>query len=261
MNNISLVLFFLILFNTVNGQSVLNCPNPYGLNKNSTSNIMVGAGVGVTMLNGDKDNASAFGIGSYLNLDYRINNSFYVGLRGQLGSLKMIATPMNDLSMNSNYTSFGAGFLLYPALAFKLGQHASIRSSVGTKLLESIYIGADIMYLTNNIKDIYRGYGGVQDNAAYGPVDSYELNGDPIFKEKVSGYIFPSLNIGFAPRINGYKNNNVENKVLRLVFNAQLNFANNDELDGYMPIDGNNQRVGLDNDFYYLFSLGFRYSF
>lgn len=237
-----------------------NCPSPFGgkwakSRGNAINRYQVGAGLGFTNLKGDRKDARAWGIGGYLNVDYQIIEGLFVGIRGQYGSLKMNATHSDARALDSRYFGFGGGVRLHPFDLFAATDARDMEVSMAKGLLHAFYVGADVLHLTNKFSTIYRG--NPVNNNAYGPVDHYDTNGKPVFKEKTNSLMLPSLNIGLAPIIN----RSSTNQLLRLVLNAQFNFANNDLLDGYTPIDANMNRVNTENDSYSFYSLGLSYSF
>lgn len=255
-----IILLIFCVCGAIIAKSQPNCPDPFG-RTNSINRFHIGAGVGLTQLKGDREMSNAFGIGGYLNADYQIINGLFAGLRSQFGTLKMAKTNNDSRFIESRYVGFGAGFLIHPfMMIYGQDDHRRGGVSIGKDLLTSFYLGADILNVTNNIKSIYRG--NPVANNAYGPVDHYDGSGNPVFKDKVNALILPALNIGIAPILNKNKSQSRNKKnYMSLVLNAQFNFANNDDLDGYTPYDQNRNRIDEKNDFYSFYSLGLRYSF
>lgn len=238
------------------------CPSPFGKNKSginrpNDNKFELGAGIGVTSLNGDNKSSKTLGIGYYLNFDYKLVQGLYIGLRGQMGTFKVGQTSVDKRSLESDYMGFGAGLLIHPFEMINKGYG----NSIGKDLLDAFYVGADILSVSNKIKSINRG--NPAGNYFHGPVDGTDGSGNPIFKDKVSALMLPSLNIGFAPALNKHRarDKNTTKNIIRIVLNAQFNFANNDELDGYTPLDANGQPDNSSKDSYYFYSLGLRYSF
>jgi len=257
MKTLSLFLFCLLLIEY--GYAQPNCPSPFSgkKSKSTVSNrYQIGLGLGFTNLKGDRKNANSWGTAGYLNLDYQLIEGLYIGARSQYGSFSMAPINGDPRQLDSRYFGLGGGVMLYPLVLMNMGDSRSADYSPGIRFLRSLYLGADILQVSNKFNTIYRApaLGG----NSYGPIDHFDSNGMPVFKEKVKSTMLPSLNIGLAPILN---KNSSSAHTFRLVFNAQFNFANNDELDGYTPIDSNNEKISLGNDFYSFYSIGLRYSF
>lgn len=259
MERIVLLFFCLIATHLLKAQS--DCPPPFDMRKSGDSRYQLGAGVGLTNLKGDNKSSSGMGLGYYLNFDYKLSKGVFVGLRGQIGELKMVRTNTDFREMNSKYTAIGAGILLHPFEIINQEDERLQMRSIGKDILESFYLGVDALSVSNSIKSINRG--NPIRNHAYGPTEGVDANGRPIFKQTVHSLMLPSLNIGFAQALikNKRRRNSSSKNIFRLVLNAQFNFANNDDLDGYTPIDDNKNRVSQENDRYNFYSLGVRYSF
>ncbi|MCI0919827.1 hypothetical protein [Sphingobacterium rhinopitheci] len=266
MKNLILSLLAITVVETLHGQ--LYCPDTYSKKKpnakynNSISTFQVGFGAGLTTLKVDRRLPNANGLGSYFNFDYRITKGLFLGARAQIGSLWIEpgAEPLFDnRSLFSRYTSFGGGVLIYPFDLLEEEDNGRGALSIKRYFLNALYIEVDVMKTSNRLKSIFRD---PNDFTTYGPIDHYNADGIPIFKDKVNSWMLPALNFGFSPMINYRKLKNSSGKyILRFVANAQFNFANNDILDGYTPLDGNGDKIDYGNDFYRFYSLGIKYSF
>lgn len=250
MKKITLLIFSVVFVGHIYAQP--NCPDPMSHKPigNELNRCQIGAGGGITTLSGNRKNANAFGMAGYLTFDYQVVKGAYVGLRGQFGSLRMEALPTDKRELNSSYASFGGGISIHPFELLLQQENDTERGS----FLNAFYLGADIMSLSNKISSIYRE---APNTYTYGPVDHVDVNGDPVFKDKVGTTILPSFNVGLAPILNHKSKNKI-----KLVLNAQFNFGNNDDLDGYTPVDVNGSLVEPNHkDGYNFYSLGLRYSF
>ncbi len=251
MKKIILLIFCLISVNLTFAQS--GCPSPIGRYKaHSLQRFQVGTGVGITSLKGDRKNSNAFGAAGYFNFDYQLIKGLFFGVRTQFGSLRMKPVNFNDKEMNSRFFGFGGGILIHPFELINKDTGRQFEKSIGNYILESFYLGADVLSLQNSFKYIHRSSPLTPDS--YGPIDYYDQNGNPVFKDKVSTLLLPALSVGISPILN--KNN--ERFKIRAVVNAQFNFTDSDELDGFTPYDANMQRIKTNNDWYSFYSLGLR---
>lgn len=263
----NILLIFCLIFIKIS-HAQLDCPDTYTRKKpnakyyNSVSTFQVGFGAGLTTLKVDRRLPNANGLASYFNLDYRIKKGLFLGARAQLGSLWIEpgALPLFDnRKLFSRYTSFGGGILIYPLDLFEEEDNGRGALSIKRYFLNALYLEIDVMKTTNRLLSIHRDY---DDYNTYGPIENYDTDGRPVFKDKVSSWMLPALNLGFSPMINFRKLKNSSGKyILRFVANAQFNFANNDILDGYTPLDGNGVKIDYGNDFFRFYSLGIKYSF
>lgn len=264
MRSIFLLLFCFITVSIASAQ--LNCPPPFGKKSGKSSSgdgaFQLTLGAGLTDLKGDIPKANSFGIGTYLNLDYRFYKGVYAGLRSQFGSLKAKGSNFDVREMDSRYLGFGAGFYVHPFELILSSNSSRQSESIGRDILEAFYVGADVLYVSNTIKSINRN--NLIDNSFYGPIKYYNNNGVPIFKNTVTSLMLPSVNVGFAPALNKIRDNrrvNGNKTIYRLVFNAQFNYGNNDDLDGYVAYDKNMKSISKGNDKYNFYSLGLRITF
>lgn len=253
MKKISLLSLSLIIVGIAKSQP--GCPSPFGANARSYPSYQVGIGGGFTKLKGDSKNTNNHSMSTYLNVDYQVVKGLFFGLRVQLGSFKMAGMNNDARALDSRYRAFGAGVLIQPIEMINNNKDKKRRYSFKRDLFESMYVGTDILNISNRFKTIHRN----PDNpSTWGPVDYYDVNGVPVFKEKVNAWLLPSLNIGIAPALN---RKSMGQNIIRLVVNAQFNFANNDDLDGYTPYNNAGNRINENNDRYNFYSLGLSYSF
>lgn len=215
----------------------------------------VTASYGITKIYGDINSNSAIGSAGTIQLDYQFIRGLYIGIETQFGSLKTeVNSNAEPRQSHNNY--FAGGFVL-TAHPFQLAAKQSyMHRRLTDDILESFFVGVGSFYLINNYDYIYRN---VNDKSTYGPVEAYDENQEPVFITRTRTLILPSLNVGtvipLSPRT--YHKSNL----LSLVVKAQLNFGQNDLLDGYTPHDSNGRRIETADDVYNFYSLGLRYSF
>lgn len=247
---------FILGFSVVKGQE--GCPAPFGM-QNEIKRYHVAAGVGFTQLYGDIDKAGTLGRAFFVKGDYQISRGLYVGLEGQFGSLEVMSTLKDPREVTNNYLAGGIMLTFHP-FEFLLSRSVT-RPSVGNMLMDAFYVGVGVMGIMNNYDSVYRKSDGdaVVPPSNYGPIETDDGTGNPVFKKKINSVTIPTVNVGFAVPIN--RRYSRSGSYWSVLVNGQFNFANNDLLDGYMPYDAQFNRIGTKNDMYTMYSLGARYSF
>lgn len=212
----------------------------------------VTVGYGITKLYGDVSANSALGSAGTITFDYQIKKGLFVGIESQFGSLRTEVSESADSKQSHNdYLAGGVRVSFHPFAFFSKNNYSRSYSDL---LLESLYVGVGSLYVINNNDYIFRN---VSDYSTYGVIEGYSNSGEPIFKDRTRTLILPSLNFGTVLPLN---NQNM-NRSLSLVLMGQLNFGQNDFLDGYTPYDSTGKLIEGANDVYNFYSLGFRYSF
>lgn len=255
-------LILTLLFFSAQGQQ--GCPTPFGA-QNELKRYHVAAGIGGTKLYGDIDKSGTFGSAFFVKGDYQIKRGLYAGIEGQFGSLDAVAEFPDYREVKNNYLAAGLMITFHPFEFFSSGE--SFKESALDVMKNSFYVGVGLLGIMNNYKEsVYRdedyyesGYMGPVPPGNYGPIESDNGTGNPVFKKKINSYTKPSLNMGFAVPIN--RRYSKSGSYWSALINAQFNYANNDLLDGYMPYNEDFQRIGTKNDMYTMYSLGARYSF
>lgn len=258
MKSLIIIALCLVLVPVAKGQQ--GCPSPFGKTDESLKRFQIGAGLGLTTFKGERKSANAMGTAGYFNFDYQFAKGLSVGIRTQYGSFKISPNNFDSREMDSRYFGYGAGILIHPFEVINGKADRRNGTSIGRNIAEDFYFGVDILNVSNRFNYIYRN---LADQNTYGPIEGYDANGEPIFKNKVNSLMLPSFNIGLAPTLNRSKkgHTSANKNVLRLVLNAQFNFAIDDELDGYTPYGENMNKINEKNDVYNFYSLGLRYSF
>lgn len=251
----------ILVFFSANAQQ--GCPTPFGV-QNELKRYHVAAGVGLTNLYGDIEDPNTLGRTFFVKGDYQIKRGLYAGIEAQYGSLKAVSSFLDPREVTNNYLAGGINITFHP-FEFFVARNASSQSLTHV-IMDSFYVGVGILGILNNYKDVYRdeNYGtpeylGPVPPGHYGPIESYDDQGIPIFKKKINSYTKPTVNVGLAVPIN--RRYSKSGSYWSALVNAQLNFANNDLLDGYMPYDADFNRIGTKNDMFSMYSLGARYSF
>ncbi|WP_353185952.1 outer membrane beta-barrel protein [Parapedobacter lycopersici] len=205
----------------------------------------VTAGIGATQLYSDLDQAQV-GPGGYLRGNYFLRHGLSVGLELQEGLLRGVDDePERGLTRRSLnfYHAATLGFQFQP-VKFLQDDHLrriEYRNSWGKRALSSAYIGAGIGALYSLQWNVRR----VQD------VDGRAF---PEFSGKNHGLNYlANANVGIELPLHNLKPNLLDSYVWNLVVNAQLNFAFDDELDGY---SGESPANNTKNDTYGFLSLG-----
>lgn len=208
-------------------------------------------GAGFTRLYGDIDNPGKAGWGTYGRLDYTIIRGLNIGGEGQIGSLEADSTLVDPRSVKGNYANLGISMSVYPFdMAFGTGRRMQ---SFGEQVARGFYLGVGAGFIYNFHRA--RNYRDPNNPSTFGPLDS---NGE--LRQRTGSLLLPVLNTGFS--IPFTKDTFRRNKGLwSLVINGQFNFADNDDMDGYVPLKGDGTRLGTSNDYYSFYSLGIRYSF
>ncbi|MCI0919828.1 hypothetical protein [Sphingobacterium rhinopitheci] len=258
MKSIITILLCLVVVSFAKSQP--GCPSPFAKTDETMKRFQIGIGGGLTALKGDRKSANAMGTAGYFNFDYQFVRGLYAGLRMQLGSLKMSPVNYDYRESDARYFGYGAGVLIHPIELINGADNRRRATSMARNLVKDFYIAVDVLNVSSRFNSVYRD---LSDYNSYGPIEGNDADGVPIFKNRVTSLMLPSLNIGLAPVLNSRTQTNSSGKknVIRLVLNAQFNFANNDELDGYTPYDQNMNRISEENDRYNFYSLGLRYSF
>lgn len=256
-----LTVVIILIIVTVKAQE--GCPPPFG-RQNDVKRYHVAAGVGLTNLYGDIDKAGTFGKSLFVKGDYQIKRGLYAGIEGQFGSLEAVSNLVDLREVENNYLAGGIMVTFHPFEFFS--KRAASRQSVGYLLMDGFYLGVGVLGIVNNYVSIYRdenygneGYLGPVPPGNYGAIEEYDENDVPIFKKKVNSITMPTATVGFAIPIN--RRYSRSGNYWSALINGQLNFANNDLLDGYMPYDAQFNRIGTRKDMYTMYSLGARYSF
>ncbi len=242
-----LFMLFLLMTGTVlYGQ--LKCPPIFG--SNAVREFHLTAGGGVTHLYGDIDKPGTLGFGAYGRADMTIIKGLTLGGEGQIGSLEAVASVEDPRELYTNYFNLSTGITVYP---FEMADRRRLHKlTFGQKVARGFYAGVSVGYMrnyhrANNMRDL-------NNPATYGPPATSNVAIDKKFKERTSSLLLPVLNAGFAIpfRNNLFKRGGYWSAVV----NAQLNFSNNDDTDGYVPMIPANKQ----NDYYSFYSLGLRYS-
>jgi len=231
----------------------LRCPPVYGDNSLRKFHITIGGGI--TSLYGDIDKSNTAGWGTYGRLDYTIIRGLNIGGEGQIGSLEAVSNPPYDRrEVKGNYFNLGLSMSAYP-FDMSLGSNRR-RSSFGERLARGFYLGVGGGFIYN----FHRGHNfrDLNNLGTYGPPDSDDVLANPRFKQRTSSLLLPVLNGGFTIP---FTNDSFRQKgYWSIVINGQFNFADNDDMDGYVPLKADGTRLGKENDYYGFYSLGVRYS-
>ncbi|WP_164108111.1 MULTISPECIES: hypothetical protein [Sphingobacterium] len=254
-------LVLILVFFGANAQQ--GCPTPFGV-QNELKRYHVAGGVGMTRLYGDIAQPSTLGRAFFIKGDYQIKRGLYAGIEGQYGSLEATPSILDRREITNNYLAGGINITFHP-FEFFIARNASSQSLTHV-IMDAFYVGVGVLGIINNYKLVRRdknygevGYVGPVPPENYGPVESYNDKGIPVFKKKINSYTRPSVNVGLAVPIN--RRYSKSGSYWSALVNVQLNFANNDLLDGYMPYDADFNRIGTKNDMFSMYSLGARYSF
>lgn len=249
-------LVLILVFVGVKAQE--GCPTPFGV-QNELKRYHVSAGVGLTNLYGDIDKPATMGKAFFVKGDYQIKRGLYAGIEGQYGTLEAVASMTDPREVKNNYLAGGIMVTFHPFEFFSLRQPS--RQSIGRVIMDSFYLGVGVLGIINNYDSVYRKSDAdvTVPSEHYGPIESNDGTGNPVFKKKINSITIPTANVGFAFPVNRryLKSGNYWS----VLVNGQFNFANNDLLDGYMPRDSSGDRIGTKNDMYTMYSLGARYSF
>lgn len=249
-------LFIAFLLTTLSLTSVAQsyCPPLYGKLGN-VSRYHITAGYGLTKLYGDIQENVGTGSAAYLQFDYLLKKGLLIGIEGRFGSLITDSERYGENRHSRNeFKSFGFVFTFHP-VAFFNGESYTVPSLMGT-MAEALFVDFGWHRLSNHYQDIYRNPAAPD---SYGPIDSYDENGDPIFSTKSKSTVFPSLSFGFAIPLN--KGYNIKGRYISIVPKMQLNFGVDDKIDGYTPYGWNGRPNDSKGDMYNYYSLGVRYSF
>lgn len=228
---------------TLMAQSEEESPIPY-------FRYSVTAGVGATQLYGDLDKTQV-GPAGYLRGNYFLRHGLSIGLELQEGLLRGIDDEAIAVGESSDVTRRSVNLYHAATLGFQFQpvkflqddhlRRIEYRESWGKRALNSAYIGVGMGVVYSLQWDTRR------------VVDAAE-RAFPEFSGKNHGLSYVAHgNIGIELPLHSLKPNLLDSYVWNLVVNAQLNYALDDELDGYSgetPI--NNDK----NDAYGFLSLG-----
>lgn len=269
----------------------LRCP-PVDATGHGTQKIDVTLGAGPTLLYGDINHRSNMGFGIALKGDYKIYKGFYAGLEIQGGQLRAKGQNSDPTSVEwdprrvqNRYWAGSINATFYPYRFFVNERDLFKKSRFEQLILNGLYVGVGFGGVLNNYSEIERETRYQFDNPNYDPTDPaseqyhyYDLNppelingehemrqngvdadGNPIMEPqyltKTRSMLLPVVNVGLAVPLNKYYSHGPG--YFSVVMNTQFNFANKDNLDGYIPdVIGNNN-----NDMYNFTYLGIRYSF
>jgi hypothetical protein len=250
MRKLTIILFSIIIGNVASAQY---CP-PLSGKTGEILKFHVTAGYGVTRLYGEVNQNEKYGSAGTILADYQIRKGLMVGLESQFGSLSAGSKQNNNvLETHNNYIAGGVRLTFFPVGFFS---KQKIIRNYSTVLLESMYLAVGSLYVVNNYDYVYRN---VLDGRTYGEIAGTDENDNPIFKDRTRTLILPSLNAGLLIPLNNPMS--TSSSRISLVLNGQINFGNNDNLDGYVPRTDSGRVVEGKNDVYNFYSLGLRYSF
>jgi len=217
----------------------------------------VTAGIGANQLYGDLDKRQIGG-GVYLRGNYFLTHGISIGLELQEGLLRgkdSIETDAITRKATNLYHAAIIGVRFQP-IKFLQDDHLrriEYRESVIKRTLNSVYVGAGIGVLHGLQWDKQRAVGQLE--------TTDPITGDPVFVPGVlpehqgrnHGFSYiVSTDVGFEIPLHSLKPDLLDSYVWNLVVNGQVNFALDDELDGYSgEYAGNEHR-----DIYGLLSLG-----
>lgn len=204
----------------------------------------VTGGVGPTQLYGDLDRRQIGGA-VYLKGNYFVAHGISIGLELQEGLLRGRDERHDNGSLRKANNFFHAAIIGVNFQPFKYFQNDHLRrieyrESYGKRVLNSAFIGAGmgLLYNLQWKKDRAR----ASDN-----------NVLPNHQGKDSGFSYlVSTNAGVELPLHSLKPNLLDSYIWNLVFNAQLNFSLDDELDGYSGVYPENDN----KDVYGFLSVG-----
>ncbi|MEC3881273.1 hypothetical protein [Parapedobacter sp. 10938] len=217
----------------------------------------VTAGMGANQLYGDLDKRQIGG-GVFLRGNYFLTHGVSIGLELQEGLLRgrdSIATDEVVRKATNLYHAAILGVRFQP-IKFLQDDHQrriEYRESVIKRTLNSVYVGAGIGVLHSLQWDKQRAVGQVE--------TTDPITGDSVLVESVlpahkgrsHGFTYiVSTNVGFEIPLHSLKPNLLDSYVWNLVVNGQLNFALDDELDGYSGDYAGNKH----QDIYAMLTLG-----
>ena len=246
------LLTFLFINLTLSAQ--LYCP-PLSGKVGDPKNIHVSAGFGVNRMFGDINDKSSIGTAGYLKVEYTLKKGIAVGIEGQNGKLISKGTrPLDSRFVTNKYMAGGLAVSVYPVQLFK--EKSYTRPRFSTLLIESLFVEVGAYGVINNYEDVYRD---LNAPSTYGPIYEIDVNGNPIFTERSKTAILPSVAAGLGIPLHSTHGKN--GNFFSLLPRIQMNFGDNDNLDGYVPRDGNLNYIPGKNDMFVYLSLGVKYSF
>lgn len=247
-----ILLTFILTFSVFLTIAQPNCPSPFGkqYNANGFNRYNVSLNYGITRLKGDQPDPGTSGNVFILKFDYQFIKGLYFGVEGQYGKLVSYPSFIDKREVDSKFMSGGLTATVHP---FEILANDNRKINAGKRLLNSIYVGAGFAMISNSLDSVYRD---LESPESFGTIDYYLEENVPIFKKKVSATILPSINLGLAFPFKSSKA-----AFFSFIFNSQFNFANNDDLDGYVPLDKVGTKISAKNDRYNIYSVGLRYSF
>jgi len=194
----------------------------------------VTAGGGPTLLYGDLERRQV-GVAAYVRGNYFITHGISLGLEIQEGFLR--GKDDDEVRKATNlYHSATLGFNFQP-IKFLQDDHLrriEYRESFGKRALNSVYLGAGMGALYSLQWDGQRTEPGT---------------GNPISEGRKKGVSYlVSTNVGIELPLHSLKPDLLDSYVWNLVVNGQVNFALDDELDGYSGAYADNEHrdvVGL----------------
>ncbi|MCA5003760.1 hypothetical protein [Sphingobacterium bovistauri] len=247
-----LTIFILILLvnNSVNAQY---CPPLVG-KVGEIKRFHITGGYGVTSTYGDISENEEYGSAGTILVDYQFTKGVLIGLESQFGTL-ISGSSQNANVMQSHNNYFAGGFRL-SFFPFSFFSNKKVLTNYSSVILESLYLGVGSLYIINSYDYVYRDY---NQPKTFGTIAGYNDIGEPIFRDRTRSLILPSMNVGCLIPLKS--NMSQSGSLLSLVLNAQSNFSQDDELDGYTPYGSDGSLVEGKNDVYNFYSLGLRYSF
>ncbi|NGM61471.1 hypothetical protein G5B30_06000 [Sphingobacterium sp. SGG-5] len=245
----SLLFLFLV---TAMSYGQFKCPPIFG--NNTVREFHLTGGGGLTHLYGDIDKPGTVGFGVYGRADLTIIKGLTFGGEGQIGSLEAVASIKDPRQLYTNYFNIGAGITLYPFEM--LDQRRLHKLTFSQKVVRGLYAGIGVGYMRNYHRA--NNYRDLNNPGTFGPPATNNVLVDRKFKERTSSLLLPVVNAGLALpfRNSQFKRGGYWSAIL----NAQLNFSNNDDTDGYVPLKPDGTSLGKSNDYYSFYSLGLRYS-
>lgn len=242
----------------VNAQSGDESPIPY-------FRYSVTGGVGMTQLYSDLDHPQ-IGPSAYLRGNYFLTHGLSLGLELQEGLLRgkddspidggtLGPSSMPNRNANNFYHAATLGVRFQP-LKFLQEDHQrriEYRESFAKRTLNSVYIGGSfgVLYSLQWNKQRIRAQS--TDPVTGDPIDGvYHVMPEYDGRDHGLSYMI-STDIGFEIPLHSLKPNLLDSYIWNLVINAQMNYAFDDELDGYSrEVPVNNTK----NDSFGFLSLG-----
>lgn len=197
----------------------------------------VTAGLGPTLMYGDLDERQV-GAAAYLRGNYFITHGFSVGLELQEGLLRGKDLAYSSLGGNQylrratnlyHAAILGVNFQPIKFLQDDHLRRIEYRESFGKRALNSVYVGAGMGALYSLQWDGQRTEAPANPSNSNPPTEEeLVLQGD---QQGISYLV--STNIGIELPLHSLKPDLLDSYVWNLVINGQVNFALDDELDGY----------------------------